>query len=90
MAKVLKLPQLTHRDRMAEVQVGFGRVVPAVDPQRFTGALRFAQALAQLACHLALGLLVAIVGALHQPGHLGVNRKGGGVIYGMGHGLVLR
>ena len=89
MAQVLELAQLTHRDRVAKVQVGLGGVVPAVDPQRLTGALRFAQALAQFTRHLALGLLVAVVGALHQPGNLGVNRKGGGVIYGLGHDRVL-
>ena len=64
--KLLKLTQLAHRDRVAEVQVGRARIVAAIDLKRFAGVFADFEPCAQLTRHRAGQRFVAEIRALHQ------------------------
>ena len=72
-AEVLEGAQLTHRQRVAEVQIDRRRVVAAVDAQRAA----LGEPLAQLALHRAPRRLVPELGAAHDRGEL--------LLYGCAH-----
>ena len=60
MPEILKLPQLPHRDRMAQMQVGGARVITAVYAQRPPFPLTLLQARAQVFGHVASRVGIAI------------------------------
>ena len=62
----LKLAQLAHGDGVSDVQVAGAGVVATVYAQ---GAA-LGQPVAQLGCHIAGGLFIAVFRALHQQGYL--------------------
>src|SRR5690606_13837754 len=73
-AEVLELAHLVQQHRVAQVQVGGGRVEPGLDPQRAP----------QLEPGLQLLALEDLVGAA------GEQLQGGGVEVGLGHGIAAR
>jgi hypothetical protein len=66
MAQFLEEPQFAHRDGVAQVEVGGGGVVPAVDPQ----GTALLQALPQFLGHPFFDLIIAKFGPVHQQGNL--------------------
>ncbi len=79
--ELLKLAQLTHGDRMPQVQVRRARVIAAVDAQRTSLFLSFDQPFAQFARHRLFRLRVAVFSARHQYLYLFVNRRHGWLIF---------
>jgi hypothetical protein len=55
---------------MPQVQVGFARIVAAVDAQGPAGLPGFEQPLAQLGSHGLFQVIVAVFGALHEEVYL--------------------
>ena len=81
-AEVLKLTQFAHGDGMAEVQIGCGGIVAAIDAQGAAFLFALVEALAQVGSHAFSDLRVAVVGALHEEAHLLVDGW-------LGHGVTV-
>ncbi len=66
MPKLLELPQLAHRYRVAEVQVWRGGIISTIDPQGYSARLRLEKPLPKLVLHGVLELLIPHLHAAHK------------------------
>jgi hypothetical protein len=65
MPKLLELAEFTHGDGMPEMKIGGGRVVAAINAQRFASFFSFNQAFAQLNSHVVGYGFITKIGTLH-------------------------